>query len=286
MNSSVEIIELTNEKIYFYLKGTNMGFANALRRIILADVFTYAIDDVHIQENDSLIFNNDYVKQRLGLLAIDSNNRELIANFPNECNCKDKKCNKCAIVLTIDITADFDEKKQNKQSVFTSDISFPMNCDMKFMHDIDKIPILQLMKNEHFKAELVVRKGTGSQHAKWMPSDCVIVKHKAVVHFDNEINTMTNTQAKQFVAKCPRKIFSIKKETKNHILVENEDQCVYCKQCSRFAIEEMKSTELVNVVPQENVFVIEIESIGTMLPSLIFTESLAILKSKINDIKI
>ena len=279
---SIDIVELTDENLYFYLKGTNMGVANALRRIILADVFTYAIDDVYIKENSSLIFNNDYIKQRLGLLVIDSNNRRLISKFPNECLCENKKCNQCSIVLTIDVTADYD-----KQSVVTTDIAFPMDCEMKFINGMENIPILKLMKNEHFKAELVVRKGTGSQHAKWMPSDCVIVKNKALIFFDNDSNTtMKPIQAQKFVKICPKKIFSIKDGTENQIVVQREDQCIYCKQCSRFAIEEMKNSKLVNVTPQQDVFVIQIESIGNMVPHLIFTEAIKILKSKVNDIQI
>ena len=48
---SVEVQELTSEMIRFVLRGTDTSMANALRRVIIAEVPTLAIDLVEVVEN-------------------------------------------------------------------------------------------------------------------------------------------------------------------------------------------------------------------------------------------
>ena len=66
---SVEVQELTSEMIRFVLRGTDTSMANALRRVIIAEVPTLAIDLVEVVENSSCLCD-EFIAHRLGLIPL------------------------------------------------------------------------------------------------------------------------------------------------------------------------------------------------------------------------
>lgn len=80
MNSKVDIISNDNSELKFVLSNTNVSIANSIRRTILSDipviVFNTSLNSdasnrsvVNIIENTSM-FNNEIIKQRLGCIPI------------------------------------------------------------------------------------------------------------------------------------------------------------------------------------------------------------------------
>jgi DNA-directed RNA polymerase II subunit RPB3 len=67
----LEVRKLTPEYCEFVLSGSDPSMANALRRIIIAEVATVAIDLVEI-ENNTTVLNDEFLAHRLGLLPLKS----------------------------------------------------------------------------------------------------------------------------------------------------------------------------------------------------------------------
>ena len=84
-NVSVEILEIDEEHIRFILKNVDVSLANALRRIMIAEVPTMAIEFVYLKANTSVL-HDEMLCHRLGLLPLISKN---VNNFKmkNDCDC-------------------------------------------------------------------------------------------------------------------------------------------------------------------------------------------------------
>ncbi|CAM6089621.1 unnamed protein product [Calypogeia fissa] len=100
---TVEIIgEPEHDLVKFELRGTHSSFANALRRVMLAEVPTLAIDLVQIECNDSVL-DDEYLAHRLGLIPIASE-KAMEMTLPRDCSCDgDGSCSICCVVFTLDV---------------------------------------------------------------------------------------------------------------------------------------------------------------------------------------
>ncbi|CAD7966052.1 unnamed protein product [Amoebophrya sp. A25] len=68
----LEIVDVNDDRMSFWLKECDTSVANALRRILIAEVPTLAIDLVTIYENSSVLFD-EFIAHRLGLIPLESN---------------------------------------------------------------------------------------------------------------------------------------------------------------------------------------------------------------------
>ena len=65
----IEILSIAPHCISFILSETDTSMANALRRIMIAEVPTLAIDLVEYTDNSSVL-NDEYIAHRLGLIPV------------------------------------------------------------------------------------------------------------------------------------------------------------------------------------------------------------------------
>src|SRR6266571_3315459 len=91
----IKLLTKEQDTIRFVLSDVSPAFANALRRIILAEVPVMAIEDVMILENSSVMYD-EILAHRLGLIPITTDQSY---NLPEECTCKSELgCDKVPIV--------------------------------------------------------------------------------------------------------------------------------------------------------------------------------------------
>jgi DNA-directed RNA polymerase II subunit RPB3 len=65
----IEILAQDHSRIVFRLVGADQSYANALRRVIIAETPTFAIDLVKIEQNTSPL-NDEFIAHRLGLIPL------------------------------------------------------------------------------------------------------------------------------------------------------------------------------------------------------------------------
>ena len=313
----IELIKSTSDSIEFRLKDAALAFANSLRRIIISEVPTMAIDMVQVTENTSPLFD-EFVVHRLGLVPLISEDIDNY-NFPLNCSCKEG-CEKCKV--DYDIMVKCDENKDDTIDVTSDDIK-PKNKDIKVVpvkYDGNPIVITKLKKGQSINMTLTAKKGIGKTHAKWSPVCTCVMKQVPNVEIlkmdgDNFLNNLTVEEKEKFCDACPSKVFTYdKKEDK--IIIDKPERCTYCEECllktqefiNKKDKEEFQKLEkrrekegktdkikqnkgpsinyreVIKIEPKPNEFLFKVESTGALTPKKIITEAFTILKNKFSEV--
>ncbi|ORD99648.1 RPB3 [Hepatospora eriocheir] len=145
----IEIIDETNNLIKFKIH-SNVSFANSLRRILLKEIPSVAVEFIEVSENTS-IFEDEVLANRIGLIPINTSD-DLV--FPEECDCE-SYCERCSIIFNIDVT----NNDLTNMNVYGNDMI--SNSDANVHNSL----ICKLAYKQKVKIKAIARKGIG--HAKY-----------------------------------------------------------------------------------------------------------------------
>lgn len=164
--NSIKIVEKDNNHIVIEFNDVPRQYVNALRRLSISQVPTFAIDDVVILENSS-VMHDEAVAHRLGLIPLRTDLKRFV--MPHLCDCKSTLgCSKCRVLLVLDA------ESQDKTKVITSaDLTSEDDVVKPVSHEI---PIVSLAPGQKLKFEAYARLGIGKIHAKWQPTSVAVVK--------------------------------------------------------------------------------------------------------------
>lgn len=259
----IQILEKTDEFMRFIVNGVNVPFVNALRRIMLTEVPTMAIDEIVILENSSIL-NDEILAHRIGLIPIKTDLDSY--NLPEECKCESEfGCNLCRANLTLET------KDTDKISTIYSGEMKPENPDI--IPVSDKIPLVKLAPDQKVKFEAYARLGKGKKHAKWQPVSMCTYTHLPEVN----INAKSCDSCGKCVKVCPEEIFI---KTSEGIKTQNVIDCTLCMDCVDSCSQNPSAIE---VSWDKEAFIFKIESTGALQVERIVTEAAKIFDNKIKD---
>ncbi len=258
----VEILEQNKKdgKTRFILSKTTPSYANTIRRLIMSEVPTMAIEDVEFRQNNSVLYD-EMVALRLGLVPLTTDIKAY--NLPSKCSCNGAGCARCQLKLTL--------KANGPKTVYSKDIK---SKDPKVKPVFEEIPIVKLLEGQSLEFEATAVLGQGKEHAKWIPGH---------VYFQNTPKIKILKQPKDADAlaeSCPKKIF----DAKGGKLSINEKkllECDYCEACLHIAEE----AGVVEVKLDESEFIFTIESWGQLSPKEMIEKSLEIFDEKLEEFK-
>ena len=142
-------------RIVFLVKGSNEVFANTIRRLIIEEVPTLAIEDVEFKDNNSALYD-EMVALRLGLIPIKTDLKSY--NLPSKCKCGGVGCAQCQLQMTL--------KASKKGYVYAADVE---SSDPKCTFVFEKMPIVKLLSKQKIDCTMTAIVGQGKDHIKWAP---------------------------------------------------------------------------------------------------------------------
>lgn len=92
---SLQIKDLGTHHVRFTLINADLSVANALRRAMISEVPSIAIDLVEIECNTSVLAD-EFLAHRLGLIPINSRGANQSLSFSPDCVCS-YQCEKCSV---------------------------------------------------------------------------------------------------------------------------------------------------------------------------------------------
>lgn len=259
----IHVLEKTDDLMRFIVRGTNVPFVNALRRIIITEVPTMAIDEIVILENSSIL-NDEILAHRMGLIPLRTDLDSY--NLPEECKCESELgCNLCRSNLTLEAEA------TNKTITVYSGELKPENPNITPVSD--KIPLVKLAPEQRLKLEAYARLGKGKKHAKWQPVSMCTYSYLPQV----KIDFRRCNGCGKCVKVCPEEIFI---EKDKGIETQKPIECTLCMDCVDVC---PKDPPAVDISWDEKAFVFKIESTGALPVERIVIEAARILDEKIKD---
>ncbi|KAF7321300.1 Mechanosensitive ion channel protein [Mycena kentingensis (nom. inval.)] len=192
MDPVVRIRSLKKDRVNFVLENVDMAFANSLRRVMMADLPTIAIDLVEFQSNTTVL-PDEFIAHRLGMVPLVSNNCEAAMRYTRDCTCL-AACQYCSIQLKLDVSC----HGNNTMDVTSNHLEVtPYQTEYGDMgegeagdepskrgenfghpvgkHDPDIPPVLlcKIRKGQELRIRCVAKKGIAKEHAKWSPCSAV-----------------------------------------------------------------------------------------------------------------
>ncbi len=253
MIMKVKILNKMEKKLDFLLEDTDPAFANSLRRIMISEVPTLAVQWVDIHDNNSALFD-EILSHRMGLIPLKFNPKKF--EFTQDCKCKGKGCPICQVVFIL--------HKKGPALAISGDLK---SSDKSISPTDPRIPIVELLEGHAVKFEAVARLGTGIQHAK---------HHAANVsyNFYPKITAKgSKADMQKAVKACPKGILSVQG---GKLVLKDPVKCDLCRLC-------MENAEGVEIKGDETRIIFRVESISGLEPEYVVSRAAEILQERTEE---
>ncbi len=263
----VTVLESKGNTLTLIFEGVTPALANSIRRAILSEVPTLAIDEVIFAVNTSA-FWDEMIAHRLGLVPLRVDN-ELYDALRD---CYENHNNDCQVVFSLT-----EEAVERPKTVMSGHLRFegiegiiPFREGLTVEPVSKYIPIIKLAKGQRLSLTAIARMGVGREHAKWQPVTAVGYKYKPVVNILKR--EVPEDLATKLVNTCPRRVFGYRD---GKLVIINENACSLCRECVE------KFPDVVDVKGDPSTIIMTIESLGGLPPSKIVDVALDILDRKL-----
>jgi len=256
----VEVLGREKDSIRFIVRNASPAFSNALRRAMISEVPTMAVEDVMVIENSSVLYD-EILSHRLGLVPLTTDLDSYV--LPEECGCKSELgCNRCRTTLSLE-----SEATDESRYVYSGELKSE-DPDIKPVSDA--IPIAKLAPGQKIRLEAYARLGRGAEHAKWQPVSSAAYKYMPKLSVDQR----RCNGCEECVKTCPKSVLAIRNDK---LVVEKEIECTLCRDCERHCPQKPSA---IRVGWDEQTFIFNVESTGALPTERIVQEAAKTLAKK------
>lgn len=249
----------------FVLNGSDIAFANALRRSMQSEVMSFAIEDVRIYDNTSALFD-EMLAHRLGLIPLTTDLQSYIPR--DQCSCGGKGCAQCTVTLTMSV--------EGPRMVISEDL---ISQDPAVQPAVGQVPIVKLEKNQKVVLEAQAILNRGLVHSKWQPVTICGYKNYPLITPDTRCDGCGLC-----VDKCPMNILEVK-GGKIAVKEGQDTQCSLCRLCEQECLNSGIGDEpAIHIDRDQGRFIFSMESDGSLPASEILKQGLLYLKTQSDEL--
>lgn len=245
----LKLISKEKDKLAFLIKDTNPAYVNSLRRLIMTEVPTLAIDEIEIKQNSSVLYD-EMLAHRLGLIPLKTDLKSY--NLKEE----GQKGTMYEVLLTL--------KAAGPKIVYASDL---ISKDKKVVPVYPEMIIVKLGESQELDLIAKAVLGKGKWHTKFSPG---IAFYNAYP----KIEIKNPAKAADAAKICPTNVYRVEnKKLKVHDL----EKCDLCMAC----VEAFPND--ISVEGSKKDFIFRVESFGQLKAKEMVEEALNIFNSKLDD---
>jgi len=251
---TIVVTRNTEETLEFTLSGTDVSMANALRRVMLAEVPTMAIDLVNVYENSSAL-HDEFICHRLGLIPLRWRPRPEGTPLHDPSGASGSGYpffwesdsvdvdhegfdRRTSVRLSLDVANESTDPEADPVMVTSADLVVDWDdgsyCPFEvasFSHPADRerapadagIMLVKLGPGQRLVVSCVARLGIGKIHAKFNPCATVCMRHEPAIRLNRELldDPAVKPEDKQaFVRGCTPGVFRYDEDA-NQVILEN-----------------------------------------------------------------
>ena len=251
----IRVLHRGEDTIQFLVEGVDVAFVNALRRIFISEMPTFAIDYVVFYSNTSPLYD-EMIAHRLGMVPLTT---ELTRYIPRD-QCCEEGCEKCSVTLSL--------SKEGPCVVVSGDL---ISEDSDVVPAFDNIPIVKLGPDQKLTLNAIARIGYGRDHAKWQPA-IASYQHIPSITIDNNMCDLGGACIKE----CPRNVLDI---LEDELVPKYLYSCNLCRACMNVC-----DFDAITVEPVKDGFIFKLESYGSMSINQLIEKAVKILDEKADQL--
>ena len=144
----IEMLDQKENELIFMIEGINNAIANTIRRTVISEVPTLAIDEIEFIKNQTPLYD-EILAHRIGLIPIKTDLRAY--------SLKEEASSKATTELTFTLRA------KGPKTVYSGDLK---SKDPKCVSVYENIPLVSLLKDKElvFEATAILGKGNNRPH--------------------------------------------------------------------------------------------------------------------------
>jgi DNA-directed RNA polymerase II subunit RPB3 len=284
----------------FLLSGTDASMANALRRIMIAEVPTVAIDLVEFEDNTTVL-NDEFIAHRLGLIPLASA-RAASMKHPYEVYERPEEA-EVAFTLDVRCTEDGRTMEITDLDLIPEDANagecLPVSKQRALAASAAQagagaaaaaaaprpIVIAKVRKGQALKLRAIARKGVGKDHAKWIPVAAATYQFVPRITINDAlVAELSEPQRRALVDANPaapggRNAFRYDPVARRVLVVDPEAYAYDGEVLAK--AEELGKPGCVEIAPIQDQFVFRVESTGALPAAEVVARAVEVLRHKL-----
>ncbi|KAH9178581.1 DNA-directed RNA polymerase [Lactarius sanguifluus] len=277
----VKIQKLSARSVQFDLVGVDASIANALRRILIAEVPAVAIEHIYVWNNTSVMVDEVF-SHRLGMVPLNVDPALLEMKESTHDQATDR--NTIVFKLQVECTRNTAAPRDSTDPAVLYNNSEVLACHLEWVPQGEQAETLVLMKlrpGQVIEMEVHAVKGICRDHAKFTPVATASYRSLPDVILDDE-NPVPPHLATRFRDYFSPGVIKVDPRTKK---VSVDPRGVRGETMSREVLRHPELAEYVKLVRVRNHFIFNVESEGPYEPPRLPLEAIRVMREKISALK-